>query len=1184
MQVHIAPASVSICRSQPLPSLAGLKKPHRASSVHASCVSPLSANVAAAWRARRATGIAPFQPQPLSRQLTKLEAAADAGGAFPSASPEKPALTNVLFSVVMACAGALAFGYHLGIVNGPLEAICQDLGILGNKSLEGMAICSDLGIFRNKSLEGMVGERGGRKCYNLGIVNRPMEAICSDLGIHGNKTLEGMVMNQGRNGVGGMVEGEVVSSTLLGAAVGSLGDGSISDWLVPRYNQRALVHYLAAGVPPGPRPPDPPEPRPPRCPLARPLSALPFPPPPLLAAGHLRGIPFVPVGCGQPWGWEHLRLDWSSQGPSTGPTWSLHWDPLSGIRRHFKPYPACRCGGSVTSSFFTGLAIGLSSALVPTYVSEVAPTAIRGTLGTINQLLICIGILVALLVNVALPVAPTAIRGTLGTVNQLVVCIGILVALLVNVALPVLQWRTMFLIGSVPALILAVGMFFCPESPRWLAANGYEASAEVAARKLWGATLCQLSGEATPAASSSKEASDSGSVGLFSGPNLKPVMIGCLLFAFQQFAGINAIVYFSTAVFKQFAGINAIVYFSTAVFKQAGVASGTLASAAVGATNILPHTSCLQAGVASGTLASAGCGRHQQSSTHILPAGWRCIQRGKKAGVASGTLASAAVGATNIPPTHILPAGWRCNREPLPVLLLALQSGTLASAAVGATNIPHTHLACRLALQSGTLASAAVGATNILPHTSCLQAGVGNREPWPAGVASGNLAVLMWAPPPPPNHSCLARCGVDIGTLQCCCGRHQHPHTHIWPPAGVAAGTVPVMLVGATNIYPHICCRLALLGNPCQAAGFGCASGTFASAACCCGRTNILHKLGGQAGVASGTLASAAVGATNILPHTSCLQAGVASGTLARAGVASGTLASAAVGATNILPHTSCLQAGVASGTLASAAVGATNILPHTSCLQAGVASGTLASAAAGVASGTLASAAVGATNILPHTSCLQAGVASGTLASAAVGATNILPHSILPAGWRCIGTLASAAAGVASGTLASAAAGVASGTLASAAVGATNILGTIIAGSIIEQTGRKTLLSNSYLGQAAAMFVMAAGFCVPALTSFSSTIAAAAMFVMAAGYCVPALKSFSSTIEAVAMFVMAAGFCVPALKSYSGIIAVAGTLVYILSFALGAGPVTGLILPELNSAKVRGRAVAAISLMFVVA
>ena len=55
-------------------------------------------------------------------------------------------------------------------------------------------------------------------------------------------------------------------------------------------------------------------------------------------------------------------------------------------------------------------------------------------------------------------VAPTEVRGLLGSVNQLVICIGILAALVVNVALPATSWRTMFALASIPAAILGLGM------------------------------------------------------------------------------------------------------------------------------------------------------------------------------------------------------------------------------------------------------------------------------------------------------------------------------------------------------------------------------------------------------------------------------------------------------------------------------------------------------------------------------------------------------------------------------------------------------------------------------------------------------------------------------------------------------------------------------------------------------
>ena len=80
--------------------------------------------------------------------------------------------------------------------------------------------------------------------------------------------------------------------------------------------------------------------------------------------------------------------------------------------------------------FLVGVGIGLASALVPLYISEVAPTQARGQLGSVNQLMICIGILAALVANVLLPVQ---------------------------------DWRTMFWLSAVPAGLLGVGA----PAPRW---------------------------------------------------------------------------------------------------------------------------------------------------------------------------------------------------------------------------------------------------------------------------------------------------------------------------------------------------------------------------------------------------------------------------------------------------------------------------------------------------------------------------------------------------------------------------------------------------------------------------------------------------------------------------------------------------------------------------------------------
>ncbi|EIE25526.1 general substrate transporter [Coccomyxa subellipsoidea C-169] len=298
-----------------------------------------------------------------------------------SESPQPASLTPVLWAVSIASFGALAFGYHLGVVNGPLNAIAADLGFAGNASLQGT----------------------------------------------------------------------VVSSLLAGAAVGSLGGSGLADSLGRKATLLLTSIPLLAGA--------------------------------LLAAtaGSLTSI--------------------------------------------------------VAGRVLSGVGIGLASALVPLYISEIAPTKVRGSLGSINQL---------------------------------VICIGIVAALVVNVVIPATSWRTMFYLASIPPILLAVGLTVTPESPRWLYSKGRTQEAEAAAEKLWGPSG---PGELTEGSSKTdveggSSAQEPVSMGELLGN--KGVRIGCAIFLLQQFSGINA-----------------IVYFSSSVFAQAGITNAALASAAVQMTNVL---------------------------------------------------------------------------------------------------------------------------------------------------------------------------------------------------------------------------------------------------------------------------------------------------------------------------------------------------------------------------------------------------------------------------------------------------------------------------------------------------------------------------------------------------------------------------------------------------------------------
>ncbi|EEE69833.1 hypothetical protein OsJ_29594 [Oryza sativa Japonica Group] len=101
---------------------------------------------------------------------------------------------------------------------------------------------------------------------------------------------------------------------------------------------------------------------------------------------------------------------------------------------------------------------------------------------------------------------------------------------------------------------------------------------------------------------------------------------------------------------------------------------------------------------------------------------------------------------------------------------------------------------------------------------------------------------------------------------------------------------------------------------------------------------------------------------------------------------------------------------------------------------------------------------------------------------------------------------------------------GITSGILASLYVGITNFAGAIVASILMDKQGRKKLLTGSYLGMALAMFLI----------------------------------------------VYAISF--PLDEGVSHGLSITGTLLYIFTFAIGAGPVTGIIIPELSGARTRSK------------
>ena len=167
------------------------------------------------------------------------------------------------------------------------------------------------------------------------------------------------------------------------------------------------------------------------------------------------------------------------------------------------------------SRLVIGIGVGLSSSTVPTYISELAPAALRGALGALNQIFIVLGILIAFLTSYFL--------GESG------------------------NWRGMLAGAAVPAIVLILGLTILPETPRWLVEHGEpERAREV---------LEQSHGRGADLDGELKEIQDviaidqtkHGIRDLWT-PWVRPMLFVALLLAMgQQFSGVNAInAYFPT--------------------------------------------------------------------------------------------------------------------------------------------------------------------------------------------------------------------------------------------------------------------------------------------------------------------------------------------------------------------------------------------------------------------------------------------------------------------------------------------------------------------------------------------------------------------------------------------------------------------------------------------------------------
>jgi len=168
-----------------------------------------------------------------------------------------------------------------------------------------------------------------------------------------------------------------------------------------------------------------------------------------------------------------------------------------------------------------GIGVGLASMLSPMYIAEIAPARLRGNLVAWNQLAIIFGMIVVYFVNYGI-----ALYGNGDT------------------WLHETGWRYMFASGAIPSAVFLGLLFLVPETPRYLMLKGREEEARAVLSRLVTPEEEEL---AITEIRASLAHHHSGRILSF-GVGL--LILGVLLSVFQQFIGINVVLYYAPEIFR----------------------------------------------------------------------------------------------------------------------------------------------------------------------------------------------------------------------------------------------------------------------------------------------------------------------------------------------------------------------------------------------------------------------------------------------------------------------------------------------------------------------------------------------------------------------------------------------------------------------------------------------------------
>ncbi len=179
-----------------------------------------------------------------------------------------------------------------------------------------------------------------------------------------------------------------------------------------------------------------------------------------------------------------------------------------------------------------GVSGGLIGVVVPLYLAESLPAAVRGRGTGIFQLLLTIGLVLAAAIGLLVAREVEAVASSAPSTLQ---------------AVQDGAWRRIFWLSLPPGLLFTAGVMLLAESPRWLLRRGEREAALLALQRTRAVDAAQAELDAIGADHGDSAAAEPGS--LLQRRYVLPFLLACLILACNQATGMNSVLAYAVNIF-----------------------------------------------------------------------------------------------------------------------------------------------------------------------------------------------------------------------------------------------------------------------------------------------------------------------------------------------------------------------------------------------------------------------------------------------------------------------------------------------------------------------------------------------------------------------------------------------------------------------------------------------------------